>query len=409
MCIRDRFLTSREEALRRARIRLALNREYGRELEVTVGLSDFEKLGADLGDVVDVNLPSIGINEHMIILGIEYEFGVKPKVRLKLGGQHQLLEELLSEKIGGDVAARFGKAITIPEQTSTLAYSLDKIARIQADSKHVLYVNKPPLTLYNAQNVALNPSGEAELISGATEGSFETRVLPPSELFVNWVKAEWISENPAGEISVQFLNADGEQIDQVYNAYEAQFYRFKKWPQEYGSFTYKKSENWGSSNASVSEERMGVLHGYCLKLTPNNLGSDGEIYYPLTKDLSLDLSWARWLRLYLYADHEDDVTIKIRLHQDESNYYQASLIVKAKEWRKYEINTTSLSQVGSPSLSSINWISIIAPYPILIDSDYIFLPAIRELLRVKFALKRDSPDDPSPKIKLIKVVWREGA
>jgi len=85
------------------------------------------------------------------------------------------------------------------------------------------------------------------------------------------------------------------------------------------------------------------------------------------------------------------------------------LVVKAKEWRKYEVSMDSLSQVGSPSLGQINWISIISPYPILIDSDHVFLPATRELMRVRFTLKRDSPDDPSPKIRLVKVIWREGA
>ena len=63
----------------------------------------------------------------------------------------------------------------------------------------------------------------------------------------------------------------------------------------------------------------------------------------------------------------------------------------------------------SPSLNQINWISIISPYLILIDSDHVFLPATRELMRVKFTLKRDSADYPSPKLKLVKIIWREGA
>jgi len=69
----------------------------------------------------------------------------------------------------------------------------------------------------------------------------------------------------------------------------------------------------------------------------------------------------------------------------------------------------SLSKIGSPSLSNINWITISSSSPILIDSDHVFLPAVRELMRVKFTLKRDSPDDQSPKIKLVKVIWREGS
>jgi len=738
--VHDPYLTDSKEAERRANIRLALNKEYGRSLRITMHQKDFKALGIDLGDTCTINLPSVGLNgENMVLLGIEYD----PKrliYRLEFGGRKELLEDWLDEQIGGDVARRFGKAMTLPEQTSTLTYSLDKIARIQADQKHVIYVNKPPLTLYNAENVILNSNGEAELASGVTEGSFEAQILPPSELFVNWIKAEWIAEkgekteasgvefpsalsdwqyrkkitvqenagqdltdyqikitvhygsgtdsgsdiylnekcktdfgdirftdsndnllsywmeekvdsdyaifwvkvpsipangttdiyiyygNPdaiyngdgeqvfdfyddfedgvldtnkwnvlqgnvsesggqlvlvkngdepyvyikdltfdniiiktkvkatgsgakgdegiifraqsqvtlsslsgylnyfgvfgsdsepypltiakyssgsrtdlqstskkfydntwyeitikvfgnlikvlvngneelsvndntyssgyvglcgtgasatwyweyiiirkyvdpepsistigdeeeytppqttsIGEVSAQFLNDDGESLGQIYDAYDTQFYRFRKWPQGYGSFTYKNASNWGSSNASVSDKRMGILHAYCLKLTPDSLGSDGEIYYPSSKDLSLDLSWAKWLRLYLYADHESDVTVKIRLHQDASNYFEGSLVVKAKEWRKYEVSMDSLSQAGSPSLNQINWISIISPYPILIDSDHVFLPAIRELMRVKFTLKRDSPDDPSPKLKLVKIIWREGA
>jgi len=344
----------------------------------------------------------------MILLGIEYD-PRSLRYRLEFGGRKELLEDWLDEKIGGDVARRFGKVMTLPEQTSTLAYSLDKIARIQADQKHVIYVNKPPITLYNAQNVILNSDGEVELVSGATEGSFEAQILPPSQLFVNFIKAEWIAEKNGGSISAEFLNADGESLGQVYDAYDTQFYRFRKWPQGYGSFTYLRHNDWGSNDALISSKRMGILHAYCLKLTPSTLGSDGEIYYPSSKDLSLDLGWAKWLRLYLYADHENDVTIKIRLHQDASNYFEGSLVVKAKEWRKYEISMDSLSQVGSPSLNQINWISIIAPYPILIDSDHVFLPAVRELMRARFTLKRDSPDDPSPKLKLVKIIWREGA
>ena len=212
-----------------------------------------------------------------------------------------------------------------------------------------------------------------------------------------------------GEVSAEFLNADGESLGQVYDAYDTQFYRFKKWPKGFGSLTYKNASSWVANNASVSDVKMGILHGYCLKLTPSTFGSDGEIYYPSGKDLGLDLSWAKWLRLYLYADYENDVTVKIRLHQDADNYFEGSITVKAKEWRKYEILLSSLSKIGDPSLSNINWISIISPYPILIDSDHVFLPATRELLRVKFTLKRDSPDDPSPRVKLAKLIWREGA
>jgi len=407
--VRDPFLTDEKEARRRASIRLALNKEYGKQLRIEMRQEDFENLNVDLGDTVIVDLPDLGLNNaNMFLVEVEYD-PKRLRYRLTLGGRLESFEEFFEEEIGGEVAARFGKALTIPEQTSTLAYSLDKIARIQADQKHVIYVNKPPITLYKAQNVILDSDGKAELVSGTIEGSFEARVLPPSELFVNWIKSEWMAEKNGGSISAEFINSDGETLGQIYDAYDIQFYRFKKWPQGYGSLTYKNASNWGSSNASISDRRMGILHGYCLKLTPNTLGSDGEAYYPGGQDLNLDLSWAKWMRLYLYADNENDVTVKIRLHQDTSNYFEGSLVVEAKEWRKYEISMDSLSESGSPSLSNINWLSIISAYPVLIDSDHVFLPAVRELMRVRFTLKRDSPDDPSPKIKLVKIIWREGA
>ncbi|MCD6313098.1 MAG: hypothetical protein J7L79_04745 [Thaumarchaeota archaeon] len=164
-------------------------------------ISDFDNLEADLGDTVTVNLPKLGLsNVSMSILGVEYDFE-RLRVRLKLGGMHQLVEELLAERIGGDVAARFGRIMTIPEQTSTLVYSLDKIARIHADQRHVIYVNKPPINMYNARNTILNSNGEVELISGAAEGSFEAQVFPPSELFVNWARVEWIAD---GDLSPAF-------------------------------------------------------------------------------------------------------------------------------------------------------------------------------------------------------------
>ncbi|MCD6313097.1 MAG: hypothetical protein J7L79_04740 [Thaumarchaeota archaeon] len=211
------------------------------------------------------------------------------------------------------------------------------------------------------------------------------------------------------EISAQLFNAVGEAIGQVYNAIDTQFYKFRKWPTGYGVLTYKNASSWGCSGASIGDTRMGISQAYCLKLAPIDLGADGEAYYPASQDLNLDLSWAKWLRLYLYADHEDDVNVRIRLHQNSSNYFEESIMVKAGEWRKYEVAMSSLSKIGDLKPSEINWISIISPYPILIDSDHVFLPAVRELMKIKFTLRRSDLTDPSPKIKVVKVIWREGA
>jgi len=52
----------RFEAYRRAQIRLALNKEYGRQLRIEMSQYDFESLNIDLGDTVTVNLTSLGVN-----------------------------------------------------------------------------------------------------------------------------------------------------------------------------------------------------------------------------------------------------------------------------------------------------------------------------------------------------------
>ena len=72
--VHDPYLTDPKEAERRANIRLALNKEYGRSLRITMHQSDFKNLGIDLGDTCTINLPSIGLSgEDMILLGIEYD------------------------------------------------------------------------------------------------------------------------------------------------------------------------------------------------------------------------------------------------------------------------------------------------------------------------------------------------
>ncbi|MHC1624028.1 MAG: XkdQ/YqbQ family protein, partial [Candidatus Methanospirareceae archaeon] len=148
--VHDPYLTDPREAERRAKIRLALNRQFGRSLRITMHQSDFKALGIDLGDACTINLPTVSLDgEGLVLIEIEYDPD-NLLYRLTFGGRKELLEDWLDEQIGGDVAARFGKTMTLPEQTSTLAYTLDKATKIQADQKHVIYMNKPPLTLYNA-------------------------------------------------------------------------------------------------------------------------------------------------------------------------------------------------------------------------------------------------------------------
>ena len=342
-----------------------------------------------------------------VLLGIEYEVDSFRRI-LEFGGRKELLEDWLDEKIGGDVSRRFGQLMTLPEEASAAAYSLEAAIRIQAEPRYSVYFNKPPLSLYNAQNIMLDDSGYAQLVSGATSGSFEAQITPPSELFVNWLEAYWRAELGAGSLTVRVLRGDDSEIAVITDQPEYS-YRFPREPVMDGGLTEKAASGWGASGATVSDARLGIIHAWCLKLLPNTLGTDGEIFYPSAKNWGKDLSWAKWLRLYLYGDEPNaqDIAVKIRLHTSATDYFEATLTVKSKTWRKYEIDMATLTQVGTPSLSNINWISIISPYTLLIDSDYVFLPATRELLRLKFELSRVNAADASPKVRLVKLVWKE--
>jgi len=409
--VHDPFLTDPHEAKRRANIRLALNKEYGRSLRITMHQKDFKDLGIDLGDTCTINLPSVGLSGvNMVLLGIEYD-PRSLRYRLEFGGRKELLEDWLDEQIGGDVARRFGEAMTLPEQTSTLTYSLEAITRIQGESRYVRYWNKPPLTLYNAQNVQLNDHGWAELTSGATGGSFEVKILPPSEMFIGFMDVTWSLDKGDGDATITILRSDDSTVKQISGEdVDEGEYWFDRLPRREGEWFEETASKWGKLGGDVSDVTLGILHPQNLKLTPNILGKYMRAIYPSSRDAGWDLSWAKYMRLYLYGDHPEakDFKVKIRLHTDANNYYEGTVTVKHGTWKKYEVLISSLSQVGSPNLSNINYISISTPYELLIDGDYVFLPLTRELVRVKFELSRSSPDMDSPKIRWVKIGWREG-
>jgi len=405
--VNDPFLTDANEAYRRAQIRLALNKEYGRQLRVEMSQYDFEALGIDLGDTVTVNLPNLGISENMYVVEIEYD-PRELKYVLTIGGRLELFEEFLQEQIGGDVASRFGQAMNRPEMINTMVYSVEMGMRIWSEPRHVIYWNRPPLTLYDASNIVLDDNGYATLVSGATSGSFEVRALPISELFMGWLAVEWFADPGQGSITTKISCGDN-VVASISGTYSYYCFNVPRVPIQDGGLTEGAASKYGVNNAAVYDVKKGILHAYCLKLTPSTLGADGEIFYPSSKNWGRDLSWARWMRLYLYGDHVSDFAIKIRLHTDSSNYYEGSILVKSGAWRRYEIDVKTLNKIGSPSLSNINWMSIISPQALLIDSDYILLPATRELLRVKFELSRPSAGNVSPRIKLVRITWKEGS
>ena len=399
--VHDPFLTSKDEAERRADIRLALNREYGRELEILMHLEDFESLGVDLGDVVSVNLPKIGVEDDLAVLGVEYMFGVRPRVRLHIGGRHQLFEEFLVESIGNDVAARFGKTISSAEETSTLVRSLNAAVKIQADAKTVRLVNRPPLLLENPENVMLDGDGYASLTSGSTSGSFEFSCLP-SELFTRWLRIHYDYEVGGGEVRVDLMRVDDSAIAQDI----PKDYEFEYLPRQAGWWTEGNASEWGISGGSLADSGNAVVSYWSIEAV--RADSVMRIYYPKSRDAGWDLSRFKYLVLYL-CSQDDDPDLLIRLVCDEENYFEAAINHLGGAWRKYEILISSMGEVGSPTLSQVNSLELETDLPkLLIDSDHVFIPAAREQLKLKFTLTRPSPDSGSPRIKLAKFVWREG-
>ena len=403
--VHDPFLTDKEEAERRANIRLALNKEYGRSLRITMHQRDFKNLGIDLGDTCAINLPSVGLdNVDMVLLGIEYD----PKnllYRLEFGGRKELLEDWLDEKIGGDVAARFGQKVNVPEMISSVYTTIDVLntaLKIQADARTVRLYNKPPLVLENAQNVILDEDGYAKLVSGATSGSFEFSCLPESELFSRWLRVHYEIEKNGGDVKADLLRAD----DSLIESNIPQDYELPYLPKQAGWWTEQSASEWGIENGTLEDSRNAIISYWSVKAIQT--ASPMKIYYPKAKDAGWDLSKFKYLVIYLYSE-DDDPDLKIRLKQDESNYFEASINHVGGSWKRYEISISSMTKVGSPSLSQINYLEIETDLmSINIDSDYMFVPATREQLKLKFTLTRPSPDLESPRVKLAKFVWREG-
>jgi len=403
--VHDPFLADREEAERRSRVRLMLSREYGRELIVEMPLSAFESLNLDLGDTVAIRLPKLGIgDEDMVVLGIEYDLE-RLRARLRIGGMHQLFEEFLAERIGGDVAARFGQAVKIPELISAIYASVDAAnlaLRLQADARTLRLCNKPPLMLESSQNVVLDENGYARLIAGATQGSFESSCLPRSELFSRWLRIHYDCDAGGGEVKADLMRADGSIIaSNIPPDYDISYL-----PSEMGWWTEQNASEWGVYGGSLEDSRNAVIGYWSIKAAKT--GSAMRIYYPSTMDAGWSISKYKYMAIYLYSEN-DDPDLKIRLKQDDDNYLEAVINHSGGAWKKYQIIISTMSKIGNPNLDAINWLEIETDLPrIYIDSDYVFIPASRELLKLKFTLTRSSPSMASPTVKLIKFIWREG-
>ncbi|MDW8360062.1 MAG: hypothetical protein RMK31_05705, partial [Candidatus Caldarchaeum sp.] len=110
--------------------------------------------------------------------------------------------------------------------------------------------------------------------------------------------------------------------------------------------------------------------------------------------------------IYLYS-MADDSNLKIRLMENASKYHETTINHQGLTWRKYQVRLDTMNKVGGGA-STLNWLEIETSLPTLyVDSDYVLMPAGREKIGVKVNLSRPSASATSPRVSLVKLVWRE--
>lgn len=401
--VHDPFLTDSSEALRRAQTRLQMNKEYGRQLRIEMAKTDFEALGVDLFDTVRVNLPSLGLsNIDMYIVEIEHDVEAR-RYLLTLGGRLELFEDFLQEALGGDAAALFGASPLQTEEavagTSALINALTAAAKIQATGRTVRIVNKPPIVFDSGANVTLDDDGNLRLAAGYTSGWIEWGFNPQSETFSRWLRVHYRYDAGDGSVTVSLKRGTETIENNIPEDYDIPYL-----PTVLGMVTENSAADWGVSGGTVADSDMAIIGWRSLKIS--RTGSSVEAYYPAARNLGWDIGFAKTFRVYLYSPV--DGNIEVRLHTDVSNYRKVVFPVVAGVWKRYEAVVSTMNMVGSPT-DTVNWISFLSTVSSFnIDSDYLFLPAGREKLTLRAELLRPSASSVSPKITLMKLVWREG-
>ena len=410
--VHDPFLTDSNEALRRAQVRLAINREYGRALRLEVADETLEALGIDLFDTVTVDLPDLGVsNTEMYVVAIEH-VPASRRCRLTLGGRLELLEDYLGEAIGGDAAARFGPRPTVIGEIADLRSTLFFTRKVVSASSYrfVTYWNRRPVTIHRGENVIINPrTGEIELISSATSGYAEVHFLPPTETFRRWGYIEWISYPGGGSITVKVMDPQGNVLVQKEDPNLGGWHltkrlRLKRWPGRAQEITRRPANRlWTGINAEVFASNGGIVSGSCIGMTPTS--GTGEMIYMLPSPA--DFSWAHYVTFFLYA-FSPNTTVKLRLYTDSSNYYEGAVTVSEPDvWREYVLSIPSFSSIGSPSLNNITQIGIVSDGPILFDIDYLLHQYIHGTIIVRFEISRPSISAQSPKISSVSITYEE--
>jgi len=411
--VHDPFLTDPAEAQRRASIRLALNKEFGKQLKVVVPMRIVENANLDLFDTVRVNIPSLGlVNVDLYIVEMSFDPREK-KYELVLGGRLELFEDYLSEALGGDIASRFGPRPSVIGEIADMRSTLYLAQKVVTASSYrfVTYWNKRPITLHGGQNVTINPmTGMVELSSGFTSGFAIVKFLPPTEAFRRWGYVEWISYPGDGSIAVKVMDPQGNVLVQKSDPgfagwHLAKRLRLKRWPGRAQEITRRPANRlWIGINAEVFASNGGIVSGSCIGMRPSGSGT-GQMVYQLPS--ATDFSWARFATFFLYA-FLPNTTVKLRLYTDPGNYYEGTITITEPDvWKEYMLDVSTLSRISNPSLGNITQIGVASNGPILFDADYLFHQYLRGQLVVRFELSRPSPTAESPKISSISITYEE--
>jgi hypothetical protein len=146
---------------------------------------------------------------------------------------------------------------------------------------------------------------------------------------------------------------------------------------------------------------MGIIGTTALRFIKTSTSM--TLIWPKTRDANLDI--LRILRFYFYTFNNASITI--RLYEDGNNYLTGTISNAGGSWQRIDIFTSTMTKTGDPQ--KMNWLEITTSAPILfLDSDYLMFPAGRERLRLKINLSRPTLSAASPKVKIVKFVWREG-
>jgi hypothetical protein len=397
--VHDPFLTAPAEAQRRANIKLALNKEFGRQLRVVVPMRIVEDAGLDLFDTVRVNIIDLGLsNADLYVVEMSFD-PLEKKYELTLGGRLELFEDYLSEALGGDVASRFGQKVSVAEALGSVSMQIEELRKrshtLAQPTLYLLYL-KPPLPYQNATNVFQDADGTLKLISGATSGTVDIPLRPLGSNDLYWRQLSYDIDQGGGSYSVSLLVSGRTLRSNAPNPYKFDYVVPR------GSLAEGESGLWGATAGTTKEDvQVAVMTRFGLRFSNT---SAFQVWYPSAKNWQVNLSEITYFMFWVYSNN--DATIYVRLATNDANYFRANTTARAGRWVKNVIPLSSFSAVGSPSWSNINYLMFEFPAGTFhVDFDYVFAPVLNEQTTVRIALSRPTASVSSPIVKNIRLEY----